>query len=142
MATVGMADPSVMSLVKRDTRSGAAKLGSKIGAGLAKTFGGGSKKQAEYGKAVGSLAETLHSKAVPKIKEFARTKGKELLNAGIARARSYIGLKRGGRAYKRMCMGGSCGKKSKKKFIHFRTKGGKEVKFAAGGKVRHAPGRF
>lgn len=141
MAAVGVADPTVMSLVTRDTRSGASKLGSKLGAGLAKTFGGGTKKQAEYGKALGSLAETLHSKALPKVKQFAATKGKELLNAGIARARSYIGLKKGGRAYRRMCNGGMC-KKGKKKMISFRTKGGKDVRFAAGGKVRHAPGRF
>lgn len=130
-----------MSLVERDTRSGAAKVGSKIGAGLAKAFGGGTKKQAEYGKALGSLTETLHAKAMPKIKQFAATKGKELLGKGIAAARSYIGLKRGGRAYRKFCNGGMCSKR-KKRIISFRTKGGKEVKFAAGGKVRHAPGRF
>lgn len=139
MAAVGVQDPSLMSLVQRDTRSGAAKAGAKLGAGLAKAFGGGTKKQAEYGKALGSLSETLHTKAFPKVKAFAAKKGKELLQAGVAKARSYIGLKRGGRAYKKYCMGGKCGKK---RVISFRTKGGKEVKFAAGGKVRHPPGRF
>ena len=48
MATAGYADPSVSALVERDSRSGAQKLGHKLGVGLAKAFGGGSKKQAEY----------------------------------------------------------------------------------------------
>lgn len=141
MAAVGVQDPTLMSLVQRDTRSGAAKAGAKLGAGLAKTFGGGTKKQAEYGKAFGSLADTLHTKAFPKVKAFAAKKGKELLQAGIAKARSYIGLKRGGRAYRKFCNGGMCSKR-KKRMVSFRTKGGHEVKFATGGKVRHAPGRF
>jgi hypothetical protein len=138
MASVGIQDPSVMALAVRDTRSAAQKFGGKLGAGIAKTFGGGSKKQAEYSRAVGNLAESLHSKAVPKLKEFAKEKGKQLLQAGIAKARSYVGLKRGGRVYRKMCKGGKCGKK---KMVSFKSKG-RVIRFATGGKVRHAPGRF
>lgn len=139
MATAGYADPSVSALVTRDTRTGAQKLGAKVGAGLARTFGGGSKKQAEYGKALGNLAGELHSKAAPAVKKFISSKGKQLMATGLSKAKAYLGLRRGGRAYKRMCKGG-CAKKGKR-MVSFISKG-REVKFAAGGKVRHVPGRF
>lgn len=138
MATAGYADPSVSALVERDSRTGAQKLGAKLGAGLAKAFGGGSKKQAEYGKSLANLAGDLHSKAMPQVKSFVREQGKKLMAKGLAKAKSYIGLKKGGKAWKKMCKGGKCGKR---KMVSFKARG-KEVRFAAGGKVRHPPGRF
>ena len=80
---------------------------------------------------------------MPQVKSFVREQGKKLMAKGLAKAKSYIGLKKGGRTWKKMCKGGKCGcgGKCKKRMISFKAKG-KEVRFAAGGKVRHPPGRF
>lgn len=129
MAAVGVADPSLMSLVERDATAGAAKGASNLARSVVGKLGGGSRKQAEYAGAAASLGRSLAQKAAPRLKE----EGRKLLARGMASARKrFLGFKKGGRVYKAFCKGGKC----KKYKACFKKRDGKLVKFAYGGKVR------
>ena len=89
------------SLATRDAISGAGRLGYKLGASGARLFGGGKRKQAEYGAAGARAASKLTEKYIPaakaKLRDYASKKLKQ-----------YVGMKRGGkvRRYRRMYAGG------------------------------------
>ncbi len=135
MATVGLKDPSLSSLVERDATAGAALGASKLAGAVVKKLGGGSKKQAEYARAASQAGSALAGKAMPRIKE----EGRKMLARGAASLRKkFLGFQSGGRVYKAFCKGGKCKKSSKKRkyMACFKKKDGKLVKFAYGGKVR------
>lgn len=138
MATVGVADPSLSALVERDVVAGAAKGSGKLASKIAAKLGAGSQKQAEYESAGSSFGRRVATQAMPHLKRVGKDIGKRVLaKAGSYVRKSLLGFKKGGRVYKRMCMGGKCGGVCKRKMKTFKTRSGKVVKFAMGGKVRH-----
>lgn len=138
MATVGVADPSLSALVERDVVAGAGKGGGKLASKIAAKLGAGSKKQAEYESAGTAMGRRVATQVMPHVKSAGKEIGRRVLNkAGGFLRKSLLGFKKGGRVYKRMCMGGKCGGVCKRKIKTFKTRNGKLVKFAMGGKVRH-----
>lgn len=137
MATVGVADPSLSALMERDVVAGAGKGGGKLASKIAAKLGAGSKKQAEYESAGSAMGRRVATQVMPHLKSAGKDIGRRLLSkAGSYVRKQFLGFKKGGRAgYKRMCKGGKCGKKKYMKC--FKTRSGKLVKFAMGGKVRH-----
>lgn len=131
MATVGVTDPSLMSLVERDAVAGAARGAGKLARGVVGKLGGGSRKQEEYAGAASKLGRSLAQQAAPHLKRA----GMKLLSRGLVAARKrFLGFKSGGRVYKKMCKGGKCKKRYQ---ACFKKRDGKLVKFQYGGKVRH-----
>lgn len=103
---VGGPSHELQHLVTRDAVSGAGKAGAWLGKNVAKTFGGGKRKQAEYAAGASRAAEQLATKYMPKVKSKLRELGAKAVKKGL----SYVKFKKGGRVKRRKgcACGGMC----------------------------------